>query len=156
MLGVLNLIFGPSLSTRMIHALGESGAATVIRTFGTATQYNNHDVVGFHVLIRRPSGKVVNERFEDDEINVYPPHNATSYPDVGTLFTMRYLPHFPRDFVILADDASPFAQGLRCSDLQKSDTEAHQRADFSKAAGDLAAEARADAALVKGGCSGTS
>ncbi len=150
--GVLNLIFGPSLSTRMIHAFGESGVATVTGTFGTATQYNNHDVVGFHVLIKRPSGSVFNERFEDDEFNVYPPHNVTSYPDVGTLFTVRYLPHFPRDFVILTDDASPFAQGLRCSELQKSDTEAHQRADFSKAANDLAAEARADAVLVKAGC----
>ncbi len=154
--GVLNIIFGPALSTRLIHALGESGAATVTGTFDTATQYNNHNVVGFHVLMRRPSGNVVTERFEDDEFNVYPPHNGTSYPDVGALFTVRYLPHFPRDFVILTDDASPYAQALRCGGLEKADSEAHQRAEFSKVGSDVAAEIRADAALVKADCSSAS
>jgi hypothetical protein len=154
--GVLNMVFGTGVAARLIHSFGESGAATITGTYATATQYNNHDVVGFNVLIRAPDGRVLSERFQDDEFNVYPPHNATTYPDVNARFTVRYLSHFPRDFVILADDDSPWAKGMRCSRLEAKASEAHQRANFSRGRADQDAATSADAALVKAGCASTS
>jgi hypothetical protein len=35
-------------------------------------------------------GKIIETNFEQDDFNVYPPHNATTYPGQGAEFTVRY------------------------------------------------------------------
>ena len=152
-LAVVNIVFGPNINSALLHHLGESGSAQVIGSRGTSTQYNNHDVIAYDVLIRTPKGKVVKTGFQDDDFNIYPSGNAVSYPSEGTAFTARYLPMFPKDFVIVADDVSPWASGLRCADLLHADTEARSKLRF--APGDAAFQAaatKADTAFTAAGC----
>ncbi|MGC1304963.1 MAG: hypothetical protein WA840_21540, partial [Caulobacteraceae bacterium] len=150
--GVLNLVVGTGVVVRLINSWGVSGAATITGTYPTGSQYNNHDVVGYKVLIRTPSGKLIDTRFEDDDFNVYPPHNATTYPDVGSVFTVRYLQHFPKDFAILANDGSPWATAMRCSRVNAILSEAEQKAGFSRDPADQATLRQAMAMARAGGC----
>jgi hypothetical protein len=131
-LAVLNLIFGTSLAVRTVHAFGEKGTATITGTFGTSTQYNNHDVVGYDVLLKTADGKVVETSFEDDDFNIYPPKNSVVYPDVGDHFSVYYLRSFPKDFVIIDNDDSPWATALHCRHLNKDVQEANAKYEFDR------------------------
>ena len=114
---LLNVVFGPDVSTRLVYRFGETGEATITGSYGTSTQYNDRAVVGHRVLLRAADGRTVETSFEDDDFNVYPPRNATIYPGQGDRFTVRYLSRFPQDFVIVSNDDSPWAQSLRCNAL---------------------------------------
>ncbi len=152
-LAALNISIGPWLSGLLVYHLGRSGSAVITGTFATSTQYNNHDVVGYHVLIRAADGKVMNTSFEDDDFNVYPSHNATRYPGADDRFTVRYLPHFPSRFVIVSDDDSPWAKGLRCGGLESDAEQARRKRDFAPGdAGFAKAAGAAQAAFKAAGC----
>lgn len=150
---VVNLVFGTGIADRLIYHAGVSGSAIVTAQHQTATQYNNHDVQGYTVLIRTADGTVVETGFEDDDFNVYPPHNRTTYPGQSDVFTVRYLKHAPRTFVIVAGDDSPWARGIRCYTLSKAVSYASAKADFALENADYkAAYARAVAAAKQAGC----
>ena len=151
--GVLNMMFGTYLGVLLIDHFGTQAQATIVGTFATSTQYNNHDVVGYNVLIRTPDGKIVETNFEDDDFNVYPPHNTTTYPGQGAQFTVRYPPGFPQDFVIVGDDDSPWAMQQRCSRLEAAADEADQKQNFAPGSPSFStAAAAAHGALRVAGC----
>ncbi len=129
--GVIVLLFGTAITTTLIYRYGVAGSAVVTGRYDTGSQYNNHDIFGYHVLIRTPNRQVLSASFESDDFNVYPPKNDTVYPGKGDVFTVRYLSHFPDDFVIVADDGSPWARGLRCDDLVRAVSDATAKADFA-------------------------
>lgn len=149
---VANLVFGDALASRLLHRFGTSAAATVTGNYATSVQYNSHDVVGHHVLLRGADGRAVATSFEDDDFNVYPPHNATDYPGIGDVFTVRYLQRFPDDFTIVADDGSPWARARRCGALVEAQAQAGERAGFSHAAEDRAAWQAAARTASAAGC----
>ena len=152
-LGVVNLTFGTDIADVLIYHAGVAGSAIVTTSHEIATQYNNHDVRGYTVLIRTANGKVVETGFEDDDFDVYPPHNMTIYPGQGDVFTVRYLKHAPGTFVIVAEDGSPWAHGLRCAVLDRTVSDATEKADFAPDnAGYKQAYALAIAAAKRAGC----
>ena len=74
-------------------------------------------------------------------------------PRPGEKFNVRYLLSFPRDFVIITNDDSPWARGLACNSLEQRVFEAERKYEF----GDHAPAYRnpyADAieAAIAGGC----
>ena len=128
---LLNLIFGPDWGTALVYRFGDQAPATVTGTFATNDVYNNQNVVGYHVLIRPVDGNIVESRFRSDDFNVYPPHNATRYPDTGDVFTVRYLRGYPGDFVIVSNDGSPWSNRLHCEALAIAAGQADQKAGFA-------------------------
>lgn len=152
-IGVFNLAYGYDVATMLIYHYGATGTAVVTGSYQTNVVYNNHDVQGFNILIRTENGKVIEAHFETDDFNVYPPRNSTTYPDVGDVFTVRYLPRAPQTFVIVADDDSPWVQGLRCHDLNQAVSDASEKTDFAPDnASYRAAYAQAVAAAQQAGC----
>ena len=143
---ILEMFFGNSWADRLLYRYGTAAAATITDRYGTSVQYNNHNVVGYHVLIRTPRGDTVSTGFEDDDFNVYPPHNATTYPGESDIFTVRYLPILPSEFVIVSDDGSPWGRARRCAEMQRRHDAAISLAKFSRNPADLAAATNADAA----------
>jgi hypothetical protein len=131
-LAFLNIFFGTDIAVNTVHAFGEKGSATITGNYGTSTIYNNHDVVGHHVLLKTADGKVIETSFEDDDFNIYPPKNGVVYPDVGDHFTVYYLRRFPQDFIIVDNDDSPWATALRCGRLQKEVQEANAKYEFDR------------------------
>ena len=128
---VLNLTLGTWVSGSVIYAVGDEGKATITGSRGTGTVYNSHRVRAYDVLIRTVDGQTVETGFEDDDFNVYPHHNATTYPGKGDEFNVRYLKGFPADFVILGEDDSPWAKGLRCDRLASRRSQAESKARFA-------------------------
>lgn len=126
-----NLILGPGWLVPLIYRYGVQAQATITGTFPTNDIYNNQNVIGFHVLIRSASDPVTETKFRTDDFNVYPPRNDTRYPDVGDVFTVRYLTGHPDDFVIVRDDGSPWARRLRCEDLAAKADQADQKTSFA-------------------------
>lgn len=114
---LLKVFFGHGLAVRLVHVLGKDARGLVVDSYGTGTVYNNQRVEGYHVLLALADGRTVQESFRTDSFNVYPPHNATTYPAAGQHFDARYLPHFPSAFIILSDGDGGFAQDLRCDKL---------------------------------------
>jgi hypothetical protein len=128
---VVNLIFGTWVSNALIARLGAEGRATITGSYGTSTVYNNHNVRGYDVLLKTTDGRVVETNFEDDEFNVYPSHNATTYPGKGSMFNVRYLQSFPTTFVILGEDDSPWAHDLKCRRLGSARAQAEAKLQFA-------------------------
>ncbi len=149
----LNLANGPDWVAALIYRFGSQAPATVTGTFPTNDVYNNQDVVGFHVLIRLTDGTIVETTFRSDDFNVYPPRNATRYPDSGDVFTVRYLRGYPDDFVIVRNDGSPWSNRLRCEDLAVEADQADRKTSFAQQnlAFRQAAQAAHDA-LQSAGC----
>lgn len=107
----VTIFAGSTLAVRLVYRVGETGQGEVVSAYATSVQYNNHDVRGYRVLLRTRAGQTVASSFEDDDFNVYPPANTVAYPGVGERFTARYLPAYPQDFVIVANDDSLYAHG---------------------------------------------
>lgn len=130
-LAVVNLIFGTDIADRLIYHAGVAGSGVVTASRATASQYNSRTVFAYTVLIRAADGNVVETEFESWDFNVYPHQNLTTYPGRGDVFTVRYLKHAPQTFVIVADDDSPWARGLRCGALNRSVGDAAAKANFA-------------------------
>ena len=130
-LGLANFLGGPLLCGWLLYRVGQTATAQVVGTYQTSVQVNDRDVVGYDVLIRDAGGEVFDSRFEDDEFNVFPPADF-SYPRPGESFGVQFLPRFPRDFIILTDDDSPWTRHQRCDALSL--TGAEQRFDFARGA----------------------
>ncbi|MGA3344852.1 MAG: hypothetical protein ABSC76_08290 [Terracidiphilus sp.] len=112
---IFNVFLGTSISAYAVHACGVTASATITGSYGTGTRYNHHNVIGYHVLYKTTDGKVIESSFEDDDFNIYPPHNSRTYPGVGAEFNVRYLKLFPKDFIIVSNDDSTWAAHLRCA-----------------------------------------
>ncbi len=155
--GVLGLVlfrfFGSWLTNPLIYHNGETGEGVITGQYRTADVFNYQQVIGFNVVIRKADGGAVRTSFRSDSFNVYPSANEVRYPQVGERFNVRYLPVHPEDFVIITDDDSPYARGLRCGDLLQELAAAARASNF--APGDAALARARDNALAAaraGGC----
>jgi hypothetical protein len=128
---ILNIIFGMMVATNAVHAHGVTGHATVTGSYDTGNLYNEQKVMGYHMLVNTADNRVMETSFEEDDFNVYPPHNSVRYPGVGDHFNVQYLKAFPQDFIIVSDDDSPWAVHLRCSDLGDRMAQAAAKYDFA-------------------------
>ena len=131
-LGFLNVFFGTDIAADVLHRFGERGSATITGSYDTSTVYNNHNVVGYHVLLRTTDGKVIETSFEDDDFNIYPPKNSVIYPGIGDHFSVYYLRWFPQNFIIVDNDDSPWATELRCGKLRNDVQEANAKYEFDR------------------------
>lgn len=111
-----------------VSADGLTGAAIVTGSFPTSTQYNRRDVIGYRVLIATAERRVVASEFRTDDFDVRGLGDLSIYPAIGDVFTVRYLPHHPQDFMIRNDDQSPWARKIACSRLGTWKVDAQRRA----------------------------
>ena len=128
----INFFAGSFINVSLIHRFGDKAEAKITGSYSTSTQYNNHDVIGYHMLLKTREGKVITTSFEDDDFNVYPSHNSTIYPREGDSFNVSYISHFPSAFVIISDDDSPWAMQLACDKLHNRLIEAQRKYNFDR------------------------
>lgn len=109
---------GSTIATNLVYQYGVDGEGVITGRFETAAMYNEEPVQGYRVLLRTAMGRTIETSFQSDSFNVYPPENEVVYPSRGMRFTARYLPDYPEDFIIIANDDSPWAHSLRCSKIE--------------------------------------
>ena len=115
----------------LFRSFGVQGQATVTGSYATGSTFNDRQVMGHDVLIKTSDGKTVETSFEDDDFNVYPPANSVIYPQEGDQFNVSHLQRFPQDFVIISNDDSPWAKGLRCGKLMSAVHKADNKRQFA-------------------------
>ncbi len=111
----VNLIWGPALNGAFLHRYGVSATATVTGLADTGNEYNDRRVYRHAVAFRTADGEARTGSFDDDDFNVSPAPGGISYPTPGEVFTLRYIAGVPWNFVIVADDASPYARRVTCA-----------------------------------------
>ncbi len=147
---------GSTIATNLVYHYGVTGEAIVTGRFGTGAMYNDEPVEGYRVLIRTGQGDTVETGFQSDSFNVYPTSNEVTYPSSGVTFTVRYLPDYPKDFVIISNDDSPWARSMRCYRLNERAQElkamrefaSNKDQDFNRRYEEALADARADGCSV--------
>jgi hypothetical protein len=148
-----NFFFGHRINASLLQWAGKEGVAKITGSYATSTRYNNHDVSGYHVLIRDAQGRVTETSFRDDDFNVYPNSNKVTYPLPGDEFNVRYLEHFPGAFVIITNDNSPWAVQQRCSRLKSNYASAINKYTFQPGSSDYRQQAiESIKALLQNGC----
>ncbi len=144
-LGLVNVLCGPHLNGAMLHDHGIDAAAVITSSEETGVEYNDQRVQRHHVAMRPPGGEAIEGAFDDMDFNVYPSGNSVSYPMQGEPFTVRFLPGAPDNFVIVADDRSPYARRVTCDEPLEKLGDAARKLDFEP--GSAAFRAAYDRAL---------
>jgi hypothetical protein len=128
---IFNMVAGTMVANWLIYRVGAAGSATITASELTSIQYNNQNVSYHDVLLHTADGKMVETSFEDDDFNVFPSRNNVIYPGEGDKFTVRYLPNTPAHFVIISNDDSPWAKGIRCDGLMAAVSNTSEKTSFA-------------------------
>ena len=132
------LIFEPyarDLAKRLAHIqprwVLETAAGTGVVTHSemTSSTLNDANVWAYSAALKTADGKDVVTTFDSMSASIYPITNAILIPPEGERFVTRYIPGFPRNFVIMRNQSS---YGIR-------QMVAEDRAPVDKAANQLAA-----------------
>lgn len=114
-----NLFLGSFMRNLLIENYGAPGAAMVVKTTQTANQYNDQPVMRCDVMLKPQNAPAVLTHFMTWDFNVVHTGswNGCTYPWEGVKFNVRYLPEYPRAFVIIANDHSEYSEQLRANKL---------------------------------------
>jgi|GEM_PF-3602235 len=132
------LFFGRVLSRAYVLRYGQPGTGVVISSSPTIATVNKHRVMARKTLLRLADGRSYETSFDDQSANVYGANEGWNHlaplPATGQPFAVRYLPHLPSNFLIMADDESTaFGQQVQCQPLRLQYAEAYQAWQFAKA-----------------------
>lgn len=133
-LAMVNVFDGPQLNGAFLHRNGIDATATVTGVQDTGSEYNDQRVQRHTVAFRSPGGEAQLATFDDDDFNVYPAPggDGISYPSPGEVFTVRYIPGAPSNFVIVTDDGSPYARRVGCADPLEQLEQARRAWEFDR------------------------
>ncbi|WP_028775956.1 hypothetical protein [Shimazuella kribbensis] len=110
------LVFGTEMNNAFLKANGTKADALITEIELTNSTYNDVPISRYHVLIRIAENKTIKTTFEDTNFNIYPdPEDGYQYPNQGEKFTIQYIPGAEGNFLILANDHSPYSKRLSCS-----------------------------------------
>jgi hypothetical protein len=113
---------GSILLGKLIYRAGDTGIAFTVsikptnnRIQGTCRFIDEHSII-----LETKDGIKYETTFEDCDANIFPdPKNTFGFPSIGEKFSVKYLKNYPKAFVIISDDDSPYAKRLRCRHLRK-------------------------------------
>jgi hypothetical protein len=126
---LFKLAKGSILVGKLIYKAGDTGSAyTVsIKDTNTCTQGSMRYIQEHSIILETKDGIKYETTFRDVGTNIFPdPKNRLGLPDIGEKFSVKYLKNYPKVFVIISDDDSPYAKNLRCMHLRKVYYEAKQ------------------------------
>lgn len=116
----------------LIYNYGENGIATVIQIENSNNMRNYQYVKQYNVLLKTSDGSTVETFFQDWDRNIYPrPSDGLYYyPTKGVEFPVRYIPQYPKTFIILGDVESDYSKSINCSKFQKDWDELRNKIEF--------------------------
>ncbi len=130
----LNFVVGNWMADTLIYKMGLPGRATIVGQQHTGASDNqDQPIERFDVLISTQDDHSVESSFVADDSVVYPYKFSPELPQQTELFNVRYLPHSPRTFVIIGNDDSPWATGVRCRPFAQAASAAGTKHTFAPA-----------------------
>ncbi|OJU17132.1 MULTISPECIES: hypothetical protein [unclassified Sphingomonas] len=127
--GQLNIFLAHIFNALFLSAFGVPGTGVVTHSEMTSSTLNDANVWAYSAALKTADGKDVVTTFDSMSASIYPITNAILIPPEGERFVTRYIPGFPRNFVIMRNQSS---YGIR-------QMVAEDRAPVDKAANQLAA-----------------
>lgn len=107
--GQINIFTAHIFNALFLQAYGVDGSAVITQSEETSSTLNDQSVWAYDAVIRTADGRDVVAGFDTMSASIYPITNAILIPPQGERFVVRYIPGFPRNFVIMRD-LSPYGQ----------------------------------------------
>ncbi|MBO9694725.1 MAG: hypothetical protein J7499_00840 [Sphingopyxis sp.] len=107
--GQINLFTAHIFNALLLEAFGVDGTAVITQSEETSSTLNDQSIWAYDAVIRTADGRDVVTRFDTMSASIYPITNTIFIPPQGERFAVRYIPGFPRNFVIMRD-LSPYGK----------------------------------------------
>lgn len=113
----INFFLGETIFKKVVNTVGVETSAIVGKVYRTSTIYNHRRLYEYEVYIQTEGGK--NEKVIVDDM--YVPYVGKyadifhSYPETGEKVIVKYIPGFPRFFVILTERITPYIARVLCN-----------------------------------------
>lgn len=100
-----NIFLAHYLNAWFLNAYGVKGEAIITRTVDTNSTLNDAPVYDYDVLLKTADGKDVITGFSTMSAAIYPLRNAILIPPAGQFFTVKYIPGYEKNIVIMSDES---------------------------------------------------
>lgn len=108
-LGMVNIFTAHIFNALFLQAFGIDGTAVITQAEETNSTLNDSPIWAYDAVMRTAGGRDVVTQFDTMSATIYPITNAILIPPKGERFAVRYIPGFPRNFVIMRD-LSPYGR----------------------------------------------
>ncbi|MBB4100732.1 hypothetical protein [Sphingomonas kyeonggiensis] len=108
-LGMVNIFTAHLFNALFLQAFGVDGTAVITQAEETNSTLNDSPIWAYDAVMRTADGRDVVTQFDTMSATIYPITNAILIPPKGERFAVRYIPGFPRNFVIMRD-LSPYGR----------------------------------------------
>jgi hypothetical protein len=107
--GQINIFTAHIFNALFLEAFGVEGTAVITQSEETSSTLNDQSVWAYDAVMKTADGADVVTQFDTMSASIYPITNAILIPPKGETFVVRYIPGFPRNFVIMRD-LSPYGR----------------------------------------------
>ena len=101
-----NIYIGQIPNALFLKTFGETGSGVVTHSEPTNSRLNEQTVWAYDIVLKTADGRDVVTRIDTMSATIYPITNSIYIPPVGDRFVTRYIPGFPRNFVIMRDESA--------------------------------------------------
>lgn len=101
-----NIFMGQIPNALFLKAFGETGSGVITNSEETNSTLNDQPVWAYDVVLKTADGHDVVGQFDTMSATIYPITNGIYIPPEGDRFVTRYIPGFPRNFVIMRDESA--------------------------------------------------
>lgn len=110
--GQINFFTAHIFNALFLEAYGIDGSAVITQSEETSSTLNDQSVWAYDAVMKTAEGQDVVTGFDTMSASIYPITNAILIPPQGERFVVRYIPGFPRNFVIMRE-LSPYGKKYR-------------------------------------------
>lgn len=107
--GQINFFTAHIFNALFLEAAGIDGTAVITQSQETSSTLNDQNIWAYDAVMKAADGRDVLTQFDTMSASIYPITNAILIPPEGEIFAVRYIPGFPRNFVIMRD-LSPYGK----------------------------------------------
>jgi len=108
--GQINIFVAHIFNALLLNAFGVPGTGVVTHSEETASTLNDQNIWAYDAALKTADGRDVITEFDTMSASIWPITNEIRIPPEGERFVTKYIPGFPRNFVIM-HDLSPY--GIR-------------------------------------------
>ncbi|MFC4761813.1 hypothetical protein [Dyella koreensis] len=107
--GQINIFTAHIFNALFLEAFGIDGTAVITQAQETNSTLNDQSVWAYDTVVKTADGRDVPTQFDTMSASIYPITNAILIPPEGEIFVVRYIPGFPRNFVVMRN-LSPYGK----------------------------------------------
>lgn len=104
--GQINIFLAHVFNALFLSAFGVLGTGVITQSEETSSTLNDQNVWAYSAALRTVDGADVVAAFDTMSASIYPITNTIYIPQEGERFVIKYIPGFPRNFVVMRNLSS--------------------------------------------------